>query len=799
MTQSAADAPAAGKTDAAKTGVGKCRHCGGDVLGASAYCCNGCEAAHQLIGKMGLGAYYQRRILDAQQRKPRPEDAQHTGDLGAWVRPVDDRVDELTLMVDGLHCGACVWLIEQYLLQHEGVVSARVSLTTHRLTVRWEKVACRPEELVAGVQALGYRLVPLDPSCLVAKDEAEVKRLLRCLAVAGFAAGNIMLLSVSVWLGADAWTRDLLHWVSALIAIPAVAYAGRPFFASAWSALRMGRTNMDVPISLAVILAPSLSLFETFTGGQHAYFDSAVTLLFFLLIGRFLDSRARRAARATAEQLLALNAEAATIIEADGSLRDVQPRQLLVGQRVLVVAGARIPADGKVLSGTSRMDLQVISGESQPVDATLGTEVFAGTLNIDAPLTVLVEKVGESTLLADIIRLMEAAEARRGRFVRIAEKVARYYSPVVHLTALTTFLCWVFLGGMPWQDALLISVAVLIITCPCALALAVPAVQIVASQSLLKGGVLLKSADALERLRQVDHILLDKTGTLTLGRPTLKACSEPARLGKAAAIASSSRHPLAAALRRAAGLVMTLDGVREVPGLGLEWQGPDGLWRLGSARFTGQPDSGSAAMILYLVDPNGTATSFEFVDPLRPDAAAVVSALESIGPVEIWSGDRMATVAECAAAVGIRDWHAQQMPADKVRRLEELRAAGKHVLMIGDGINDAPALRAAAVSMAPASGAEIAQNAADLVFQGERLAPVLVALRTSKTADRLVRQNLAISLLYNLSAVPLAILGFVTPLIAAVAMSSSSIIVVLNALRAGRSRAQGLTAEAKRV
>ena len=766
----------------------KCQHCGGEVIGEQAYCCGGCEAAHQLIGKLGLGAYYQRRIIDAGQRKPRPEDLAHVGDLGAWVRSIDDKTAELTLMVDGLHCGACVWLIEQYLLQQPGVISARVSLTTHRLSVRWEKADCRPEILVEGVQALGYRLVPLDPACLSSKDEAEVKALLRCLAVAGFAAGNIMLLSVSVWLGADAATRDLLHWVSAMIAIPAVAYAGRPFFASAWSALRAGRTNMDVPISLAVILAPSLSLFETFTGGQHAYFDSAVTLLFFLLIGRFLDHRARRAARATAEQLLALNAEAATVIDADGSLRDVQPRQLLVGQRVLVVAGARIPADGKVLTGNSRVDQQVISGESMPVDAALGSEVFAGTLNIEAPLTILVEKVGESTLLADIIRLMEAAEARRGRFVRIAERVARYYSPVVHLTALITFLTWVFVFGMAWQDAMLIAIAVLIITCPCALALAVPAVQVVASQRLLKSGTLLKAPDALERLRQVDYILLDKTGTLTVGRPTLQRCSDPAKLAKAASIAGSSRHPLAASLRRAAGLVMTLDGVREIPGQGLEWQGPDGLWRLGSTRFTGQSDSGAAVLTLYLLDPSGQVTSFEFADPLRSDAAAIVAELKKIGPVEIWSGDRAATVAECAHRVGIEHWHAQQLPTDKVRRLEELREAGKHVLMIGDGINDAPALRAAAVSMAPASGAEIAQNAADLVFQGDLLAPVMGAIRIARVADRLVRQNLMISLTYNLAAVPLAIFGLVTPLIAAVAMSSSSIIVVLNALRAGRVR-----------
>lgn len=766
----------------------RCLHCAGDIVGNDEYCCSGCRAAHHLIGGLGLGAYYQRRILDGAQRKPRPEETHQLGDLSAWIRHLDGKGDELTLMIDGLHCGACVWLIEQFLLQQPGVINARVSLTTRRLTLRFDPAACRPEALVDGVQGLGYRLVPVDPACLASRDEADVKQLMRYLAVAGFAAGNIMLLSVSVWLGADPATRDLLHWVSAMIALPAIAYAGQPFFRSAWAALRARRTNMDVPISLAVILAPSLSLYETFTGGQHAYFDSAATLLFFLLIGRFLDHRARRAARATAEQLLALNAEAATLIEPDGGLRDVPPRLLLSGQKVLVVAGARIPADGKVLAGNSRLDLQMISGESLPVEVGLGADVFAGTLNLEAPLTILVERVGESTLLADIIRLMEAAETRRGRFVRLAERVARYYSPVVHLTALVTFLGWVLIGGMAWQDAMLIAIAVLIITCPCALALAVPAVQVVASQRLLKSGILLKSPDALERLRQIDHVLLDKTGTLTIGRPTLQACSDPARLAKAAAIASNSRHPLAAALRRAAGLVVALEGVREVPGRGLEWRGPDGVWRLGSASFTGQIETASAEMTLWLVDPAGQSAWFQFVDPLRRDASDIIKALKKIGPVEIWSGDRAATVAATAAMVVIDDWHAGQMPADKVQRLEQLRAAGKHVLMIGDGINDAPALRAAAVSMAPANGAEIAQNAADLVFQGDLLAPIMTAVQIAGRADRLVRQNLAISLTYNLAAVPLAIFGLVTPLVAAVAMSSSSIIVVLNALRAGKLR-----------
>jgi Cu2+-exporting ATPase len=491
-------------------------------------------------------------------------------------------------------------------------------------------------------------------------------------------------------------------------------------------------------------------------------------------------------ARASAEQLMALNAGAATLITEDGSLRDVPARDLKVGQSVLVRAGARIPADGTVTIGDSQLDLSLITGESLPVRAQAGFQVFAGTLNIAAPLTLRVDKVGEATLLADIMRLMEAAEARRSRFVRLADRVARYYSPFVHLTALVTFLGWLFIGHLAWQSSLLIAIAVLIITCPCALALAVPVVQVIASHRLLKAGVLLKSADALERLRQVDYILLDKTGTLTIGRLDLQPGYDPAALKIAASIAANSRHPLAQGLTRAAGLVQAAANVTEIPGKGLEWCSEQGIWRLGSAAFTGQQDDDAHDHVLWLVDPTGESHRFTLADPIRPDATEIISGLRALGPIEICSGDRPAPVQHIAAQLGIGAWHALQMPADKVRRLEELRAEGRHVLMIGDGLNDAPALSAAHVSMAPASAADISQKAADLVFQGDRLSPVALALQVARSSDRLMRENLGLALIYNLAAIPLAISGHVTPLVAAIAMSSSSVLVVLNSLRLNR-------------
>ena len=765
-----------------------CRHCGDSFSGEGRFCCPGCAGAYDLVQSLGLARYYAQRVADPAQPPTRPEDVPTDLDLSAWTRDVARGEQELSLMVEGLQCGACIWLIEQSLLKQPGVSSARVALSTRRLTLRWKHGNTDPERLVQLVARLGYRLVPCDPERLASNADAESKALLTAMAVAGFAAGNIMLMSVSVWSGADPGTRDLLHWLSALIAIPAIAYAGRPFFRSAQTALKARRTNMDVPISLAIILAPSISLFETFRGGEHAYFDSAVTLLFFLLIGRTLDRRARGHAHATAARLLALNAIAATVVEPDGRQHSLPPSQLKPGMTVLIAPGSRAPADGTIRSGRSDLDLSTISGESTPQACTEGDRLFAGTLNLTGPLTMRVDAVGDSTLLADMVRLMEAAESRKTRFTRLADRVARRYAPVVHVVALTTFLGWWLIGGLAGTEALMIAVAVLIITCPCALALAVPVVQVVASQRLMRTGILLKSADALERLTEVDTVVFDKTGTLTLGRLELQPGADPELLRIAAGIAASSRHPLARALSRAAPDATMRAGVVEHPGAGLEWED----WRLGSCAFTGRAEDATTEQVLWLARPGGRRQRFQFDDRLRPDAAAVIVRLKALGlALEILSGDRAAPVEDLARRLGIAAFGSKLSPPNKAARLEALAKAGHKVLMIGDGINDAAALAGAHVSMAPASGTEITQSAADVVFQGDRLEAIPLTLLLAKRTDRLVRQNLATALVYNLAAVPLAILGHVTPLIAAIAMSSSSIIVILNALRLSRFESKG--------
>ena len=765
--------------------VRACLHCGEVVRGAGepAFCCAGCASAHAIIGAAGLGAFY-RRLEDSRAHKPVPLDV----DFAGYARQMGTDEAELDLLIDGLDCAACVWLIESLLARNPAVLRARVGLSTRRLSLRWRGATAEANSHAGLVAALGFRLAPYEAIAAAGDDDRAARELLRSLAVAGFAAANVMLLSVAVWSGEDGSmgdaTRALFHWLSAAIALPAVAYAGRPFFRSAYDALKAGRTNMDVPISIGVTLACIISLHEAWVGERHTFFDSAITLVFFLLIGRYLDRRARARARQSVRALLALASRNATVLAADGTTTSRRVDTLLPGEVLLVAAGERLGADGIVSEGVSALDAALVSGESVPVEVTPGARVFAGMVNLGAPIRVRVTAAGEHTLLSEIVRLVEAAERGRSRFIAIADRVARAYAPVVHLTALLTFLGWMLLGGLPWDRALVIATAVLIITCPCALALAVPVVQVVASTRLLRAGVLLLSPTALERFAGVNHVVFDKTGTLTLGRPELvEGGGDVEAMRIAASLAATSRHPLAQALARAAPDITPAANVEERAGQGLR----QGDIRLGSARFCGIPDAADDGRSeLWLARPGHAPVRFAFADRLRPDAPAAVAALTAAGlPIEILSGDRPAAVARVAAEAGIAPWRAEVTPADKTRHLAELAGQGRRVLMVGDGLNDAPALAAAHASISPATAAEATQNAADAVFQSDALFPVVETLLVARRADRLVRQNLALALLYNLSAVPLAIIGDVTPLIAAVAMSSSSLLVIGNALRLG--------------
>ncbi len=715
------------------------------------------------------------------------------GGLDRWVREVEPGRARLEALVPGVHCAHCITRIEDALRAFPAVVTARVNLSTRRVVVEWLTGKAAPEDLVAAIASLGYEVRPWLPSAEADAQRAEGRALLTALAVAGFAAANIMLLSVSVWSGAEGTTRDLFHWISALIALPAVAFAGRPFFVSASKALSRGHLNMDVPISLAVILAAAMSLYETMQSGADAYFDAAVTLLFFLLVGRYLDHMMRARARSAVTGLLALNATGATVIDALGARSFVPAGQLRPGMEILIAAGERIAADGAVVDGTSDVDRAALTGEPLPEAVKPKSTVHAGTLNLSGPLRVRVSAAGDDTLMADIVRMMESAEAGRGRFVTLAERMARAYAPTVHIVAGLTFLGWLVITG-DGHAALLAAISVLIITCPCALGLAVPAVQVVASGVLFRRGILLKDGTALERLAGIDRVVFDKTGTLTRGTPSLipPAAAATRDLELALGLAQRSRHILARKLaewtaRR--GIVpAAFDSVEERPGEGLEGRIQGARIRLGSRAFCGVKadggDDDSGRSEVWLARDQKPVLRFAFEDEARDDAGAVVETFAAAGmQPEIMSGDREAPVAALAARLGIKAFRSGWLPDAKATYVEALEEGGHHVLMVGDGINDAPALGAAHVSMAPASGADIGLAAADLVFTGEKLSPVVLAWRLAKAAERVIRQNFGLAIAYNLIAVPIAITGHASPLIAAIAMSSSSLLVTGNALR----------------
>lgn len=713
-------------------------------------------------------------------------DATPPGLSDRWARALDDGRHHVDFLAPDVHCATCISTIEGALRAQSGVLTARVNLSTRRVAVDYDPTRVNVATLAGVIASTGYAVRPYDAAALRdVTSDAQSRHLLAAMAVAGFSAANIMLLSISVWSGAVDATRDLMHWVSALIAIPTVAFSGQVFFRSAWAGLRARRMNMDLPISVAVLLAVGYSLYETAHSAPHAWFDAAVSLLFFLLIGRYLDHRTRRLARSAAAELTALSATGARRMDGQGQAHWVPIDSIAPGDVIEVLPGERIPVDGVVTEGRSDIDRSLVTGESAPETASPGTLLHAGMNNLTGPLRLSVSATGDATLLADIARMVAAAENSQHRYVQLADRVARFYSPIVHLLALISALVWLWLTGGDGHRAVQIASAVLIITCPCALALAVPTVQAVASSVLFARGIMIKDGAALEKLAEVDHVVFDKTGTLTTGRAQLTDAPprDDTAWPVALALAAKSRHPLAQSLLAVGGAMAKLDDIQEHAGLGLSAMSSRGLVRMGSAAYLGMTDAQGMSIWVDPADGRGPRV-FRFVDTLRSDAAAVVAALRARGlHISLFSGDAPQAVAKVASDLGIVDARPRMTPADKAAALAELAAQGRKVLMVGDGLNDAPALAAAWVAMSPASASDVSRAAAPLVWVAQGLAPVALALRIAGRARMLMRGNLQLTAVYNALAVPIAALGMVTPLIAALAMSGSSILVSLNALR----------------
>ena len=688
--------------------------------------------------------------------------------------------EKIILSVPTAHCAACMRSIETALSARADVVQARVNLSLKRVLIDLA-FPVDPKNLIQTLAELGYQAQVLDQGLLSSKQSDKAgDDLLMCLAVAGFSAMNVMLFSVAVWSGADAATRDMLHWISAAIALPTVAFSGLPFFKSAASVLRHGHINMDVPISLALILASALSLFETLQGGVHAYFDAAVMLAFFLLAGRYLDHRTRALARSAALELAALEVADAHLIT-NGTETLAHILTLNPGDHIRIYPGERLPADGVILDGQAQIDRALLTGESLPVFASQGDPVAAGEVNLSGHLTVQVTAAAEDSSLYKMADMVMAAEMSKGRYASLADRAAQIYAPMVHILAALAFAYWLWVLGDLYR-AVTIAIAVLIITCPCALGLAVPSVVVRASGRLFKRGVLLKHQTALERLAQIDTVVFDKTGTLTYGQLQIAADIDPKLLHMAQSLARHSTHPLSKALATTATVdPLPITDLQEEWGMGI------------SGTYQGQPLRLGRAMWCDMVEAPQTATYFSygkdkllipFQDCLRSGALDAINALRAQGlKIILLSGDTPLAVADMARRLGIETFHAHQRPEEKLNFMNNLAATGGRALMVGDGLNDTAALVAAHASIAPASGLDAARVAADMVLLNDDLLSIPQAFAIAKTARRRILENFGLSLSYNLVAVPFAFLGLATPLMAALAMSLSSITVSLNALR----------------
>jgi Cu2+-exporting ATPase len=824
----------------------ECFHCGEPVpLGENRtvridgrdrpVCCPGCEAVAGLIAGAGLTEFYRFRAGAAPTPAPDSSDEWSAFDRdavqAAFVRALPDGHREALLAIEGMYCAACAWLIERMLGSIAGVEDVQVNPATGRAQLRWDPDQVALSRLLRRMNELGYGPQPLGTAERVPAATRERRAALKRLAVAGLGMMQVMMYAVGLYAGAihsgmDPEIAALLRGVSLLIATPVVFYAAAPFFRGAWRDLRSGRPGMDVPVALAIGGAYAASTWNTLIGSGEVYFDSVAMFVFLLSVARYFEMSARHRATDTGEALARTLPATVLRLGVDGTETRITLAELAPGDRVRVRPGESVPADGRVRAGEGRLDESLLTGEFMPVRRAPGDEVLGGSINITVPIEIEVERVGQATLVANIVRMLERAQSQRPGLARTADRIARWFVGAVLLLAAVTAIAW-------WQiapgEAFAVTLAVLVVTCPCALSLATPAALVAATSRLAREGVLVARSGALETLARADRIVFDKTGTLTTGELTLQRTEVHADLGAAdahayaAALEAHSEHPLARAFvaqsvpsnRTSQGDVPGPRAVdlRVEPGHGIEGTVDGRRLRIGrpdwvapgedrgpvSATHTpaGLPghcstDTATSAAHetrVALGDGEHLLATFHLADTPRPDAVDAIAELRQLGvAVEIASGDAEQPVAALARTLAIDEWRARQLPGDKLARLQERQRGGERVIMVGDGINDAPVLAGADVSIAMGAGSALAQSSADMVLTGERLAGIGHTIRTARRTLRVVRQNLAWAVAYNALALPLAVSGQLAPWMAALGMSASSLIVVSNAMRLGRGR-----------
>jgi Cu2+-exporting ATPase len=795
--------------------TGSCFHCGepipkGTRLSVRIHgsdhpvCCPGCEAVATLIAGAGLDDFYRFRDGPAPTPPAQASDEWNAFDRDAvqrtLARTLADGTREATVIVEGLYCAACAWLIEHVLEPLDGVEEIQVNPATGRALLRWDPARIPLSTLLRRMHGLGYRPSPVGSEDTLPVAARERQAGLKRLAVAGLGMMQVMMYAVGLYAGAihagmDPAIASLLRGVSLLVATPVVFYAGAPFFRGAWRDLRARRPGMDVPVALAVGAGYAASVWNTLIGHGEVYFDSVTMFVFFLTVARYLEMAARHRATQSTDAVARMLPATALRIAPDGREERIARSELAEGDRVRIRAGDAVPADGRIRLGESRLDESLLTGEFVPVTRRPGDEVMAGSVNGSGPLEIEILRVGQDTLVSGIVRLLERAQAQRPRLARTADGVARWFVTAVLAAAAVTGYWW-------WQiapaEAFAVVLAVLVVTCPCALSLATPAALVAATGRLARGGVLVTRAGALESLARADRVVVDKTGTLTRGRLSLRRTETMDRIepdearALAAALEAHSEHPIARAFAawrddREAGDVDVepgrgLEGV--VAGRRLRIGRPD--WVCGLA---GGGDTRGADTVVALGDSDGLLARFRLADEPQPGATEAIRALQGLGlVVEIASGDADGAVAATAEELGIERWRSRQAPDDKLARIKELQQAGHRVVMVGDGINDAPVLAGADVSVAMGGGSALAQSSADMVLTREQLGDVADAIRTARRTLAVVRENLAWAASYNLVALPLAATGQIAPWMAALGMSASSLIVVGNAMRLGRRR-----------